>query len=119
MQYIKINETLYPILSVEGRICDRSWDSRAVKVIILEMDYIQAASLFVDGLVWSVVNEATDTDGNTVQNVYDYSAYSKAGEITDHRNGLLTVKMGMPTALEQAVTNAEASAAYKEGVNKA
>ena len=119
MQYIKINETLYPILSIEGRICDRSWDSRAVKVIILEMDYIQAASLFVDGLAWSAVNEATDIEGNTVQDEDDCSAYSKGGEITDHRNGLLTVKMGMPTALEQAVTEAEANAAYREGVNEA
>jgi len=117
--YVKINETLYPVVSIEGRNYDRSWDDRAVRIIILEMDYIQAAALFVDGIQWALVNEVENVEGMTVYGEVDLSAYSKAGDITDHRNGLLTIKMGMPTALENAVTDAEASEAYKEGVNKA
>ena len=119
MTYIKVNETLYPIVSIEGRNYDRSWDDRAVRIVILEMDYIQAAALFVDGIQWALVNEVEDIEGKVIYGEVDQSAYSKAGDITDHRNGLVTVKMGMPTALETAVTDAEATLAYKEGVNKA
>ena len=119
MTYIKVNETLYPIVSIEGRNYDRSWDDRAVRIIILEMDYMQAAALFVDGIQWALVNEVEDIEGGTITEMIDQSAYCKAGDISDHRNGLLTIKMGMPTALENAVTDAEASEAYKEGVNMA
>ena len=34
------------------------------------------------------------------QEVYDNSEYSIAGDVVDHRNGTVTVKMGKPTAEE-------------------
>ena len=113
MTYIKINETLYPAI-IRGYINDSAWDNRASKTITLEMEYALAAGIFTDGLSWSIVEDAVrryteiDDEGNiiekteTYQNEYDNSAYNIAGDITDHRNGYLTVKMGKQTDLEEA-----------------
>lgn len=127
MTYIKINETLYPA-TINGYKPDRSWDKRESKAITLEMTHSDAAALFVDGLAWSIVMdvEQEQEDGSvvTVQEEYDNSDYSIAGDITDHRDGTLSVKMGKPTQLEMmqaqlanAVTEEELETAYMEGVN--
>ena len=73
------------------------------------MGHAQALSLFVDGLAWSIVMDITDESGTVTQEEYDNSAYSVAGDITDHRDGTVSVKMGKPTAEEQL---AELEAAY-------
>lgn len=114
MTYIKINETLYPA-EISGRVQDNDWDKRESKSIKLEMDYPTAAALFVDGVAWSIVQQQEvptyqpDESGNPVQigtevqeTVFDNSAYILAGDITDHRDGTITVKMGKLTDLEQA-----------------
>lgn len=110
MTFIKINETLYPA-TVSGRTADTAWDSRASKSITLEMDYATAAATFVDGVKWSIVqqNEVPTLDengeqiGTEVQETeFDNSDYNLAGDITDHRDGRITVKMGKLTDLEQA-----------------
>ena len=94
MTFIKINETLYPA-TITGRITDNDWDKRESKSIKLEMDYATAIKLFVDGLAWSIVqqNEEQETE-------YDNSEFCVAGDIVDHRNGSVTVKMGKPTDTE-------------------
>lgn len=110
MTYIKINETLYPA-TVSGRMQDKDWDNRESKAITLEMDYETAIALFVDGLAWSIVqqNEVPVFDENGEQNgtemqetEFDNSEYNLAGDITDHRDGTITVKMGKLTDLEEA-----------------
>lgn len=122
MTYIKINETLYPA-TISGRVQDKDWDNRESKALTLEMDYPTAAALFVDGLAWSIVqreevpvyevdehNEfVLDENGNPIQidtkvqeTEYDNSDYNLAGDITAHRDGTVTVKMGKLTDLEQA-----------------
>ena len=122
MIFVKINEILYPA-SIDGRIADFEWDNRESKSITLEMDYANAIELFVDGLAWSIVmqeeapvyymdenNEPIlDENGeyiliNTVtqKEEFDNSEYSLAGDITDHRDGTVTVKMGKLTDLEEA-----------------
>lgn len=67
---------------------------RSVATIhISDMTYAKAAELFVDGAVWSIV------DGDEV---YDsWNDYTKAGPITDNRDGSVTVKMGMADTAEQ------------------
>ena len=113
--YIKINsgDILYPAV-ITGRMADKEWDNRETKAITLEMDYATANKLFIDGVIWSIVMEhpveieEIDDEGNTTTKTiieteeFDNSEYSLAGDITDHRDGTLTVKMGKLTDLEQA-----------------
>ena len=109
MIYFKANNTEYPA-SIAGKIPDRDWDGRKSKAITLEMEYITASQLFVDGLSWSIVQRDTvpvyDKDGNptgeTEEQVqeWDNSDYNVAGSITDNRNGTCTCKMGKKTQLE-------------------
>ena len=109
MTYIKINNTKYPA-AVNGKMSDTAWDGRASKAITLTMDYAQASALFVDGLAWSIVQEQEvptyDENGEQIMETkteeYDNSEYCLAGDITDHRDGTITVKMGALTEVEQA-----------------
>lgn len=122
MTYIKINGNLYPA-EVNGKMSDTAWDNRASKAITLDMDYATASALFVDGLAWAIVQEqevptyemddngqaVLDIDGDPKQigtetqtTEFDNSDYCLAGDITDHRDGTITVKMGALTEVEEA-----------------
>lgn len=114
MTYVKINETLY-LATISGRMVDKDWDDRATKSITLEMDYATASTLFVDGLAWSIVqqeevplydrdenNEPIQIGAEVKETEWDNSEYNLAGDITDHRDGTITVKMGKLTDLEEA-----------------
>ena len=100
MTFIKINETLYPA-TISGKMADRDWDNRESKAITLEMDYGTAINLFVDGLAWSIVEQ--NENGTEIQETeWDNSYFTLAGDLTDHRDGTITVKMGKLTELEEA-----------------
>lgn len=112
MTYIKIGETLYPA-SIAGKLNDKDWNNRSSKSITLEMSYEEALATFIDDIDWSIVeqweeleekiNEETKvpyTELVTKTETYDNSDYSIAGDITDHRDGTVTVKMGKLTADE-------------------
>lgn len=110
MTYIKINNTLYPA-EVSGRMNDAEWDGRKSKSIKIEMDCETASKTFVDGLKWSIVQRddvpVYDENGNqtgteTKETEFDNSEYCIAGDLTDHRNGTVTAKMGKLTDLEEA-----------------
>lgn len=110
MTYIKINDNLYPA-TISGRVQDNEWDKRESKSITLGMDYATASALFVDGAAWSIVEQHEvpifDEDGNengteVQETEWDNSEYNLAGDITDHRDGTITVKMGKLTDLEEA-----------------
>ena len=110
MIFIKINNTLYPA-TISGRVSDSGWDNRESKSIKIEMDYETASDLFVDGLVWSIIQqeEVPTYDENDVQTgtemqetEFDNSEYCLAGDLTDHRDGTITAKMGKLTDLEEA-----------------
>ena len=122
MTYVKINNTLYPA-TVSGRMADKDWDNRASKSITLEMDYDTANSLFINGLAWSIVQRdevptyemdengeyvlgedgaPIQTGTETKETEYDNSEYNLAGDLTDHRDGRMTAKMGKLTELEEA-----------------
>lgn len=108
MTYVKVNEQLYPTVSIMGRIHDFDWDNRDSKYITLNMDYNQAAALFVDDVQWSIVEEEEDQrgridgDGNPIIHIYEFdnSEYSVAGNIVGHRDGTVTIAMGKPTVEE-------------------
>lgn len=109
--YIEINGNKYSA-SITGRLRDQDWDNRASKAIELEMKYADAIQLFVDNIQWNIlqdvevnhdkINEDGDMIVETVieQEAYDNSDYCVAGDIIDHRDGTITVKMGKPTTEE-------------------
>ena len=118
--YVKIQDVLYPA-SITGRIHDKDWCDRASKAIRVEMSYADALALFVDNADWSIVQETEEFEEREEEIVneetgetevitkrvpvitteeYDNSDYSVAGEITDHRDCTITVKMGKMTADE-------------------
>lgn len=109
--YIKVNNTEYPA-AVNGDRADRSWDGRDTKTITLTMTAAEAAALLPDNTPWSIVqrdmvdvlDEQGQPTGETkeVVNEYDNSEYSLAGDITDHRDGTVSIKMGKPTETESA-----------------
>ena len=122
MSYIKINGNLY-LATINGKMSDTAWDNRASKAITLDMDYATASALFVDGAAWSIVQTQevpvyeTDENGEpfldelgnpevkeyeTQETEFDKSDYCLAGDITDHRDGRITVKMGKLTEIEEA-----------------
>lgn len=111
MIYFKANNTEYPA-SIAGKVTDRDWGGRESKAVTLTMTHAAAAQLFMDGLVWSIVQRDTvpvyGEDGNhtgeTEEQVqeWDNSDYCVAGGITDNRDGTITAKMGKKTELELA-----------------
>lgn len=110
MIYVKINDKLYPAI-ISGRMTDKDWDNRESKAITLEMTYAEAIKLFVDGLVWSIIHRdevpTYDEDGEQTgtemqETEFDNSEYSLASDLTDHRDGRITAKMGKLTDLEEA-----------------
>ena len=107
--YIKVNNTEYPA-AVSGANNDRTWDGRDTKTITLTMTHDEAATLLPSGTPWSIVQRETvdvlDEQGQPtgetkeVVNEYDNSEYSISGEITDYRDGTVSIKMGKPTETE-------------------
>lgn len=93
MTYLRINNHDYPIISSYGQTQDHKWNLRESVELTLEMTYSTAITLFKDNIQWALVDEGE---------VYDYADYSLAGDITDHRDGTISVKMGKPTDLELA-----------------
>lgn len=108
-EFIKVGGQEYPATLIYN-YKDRNWDMRETQTVHLTMPYAQAAALLPSGTLWSNVFRETkdklDNDGNPtgqteeVVTEEDMSAYSLAGEITDHRDGTVTVKMGKPTETE-------------------
>lgn len=109
--YIKVNNTEYPA-EINGNPKDRSWGERDTKTITLTMTATEAAALLPDNTPWSIVQremvDKLDNDGNPtgeteeVVNEWDNSEYSLSGDITDHRDGTVSIKMGKPTETESA-----------------
>ena len=107
--YVKVNNTEYPAM-VDGVNNDRTWDNRDTKTIHLTMTHDEAATLLPSGTPWSIVQRDTqdmlDEQGQPtgetkeVVNEYDNSEYSIAGELTDYRDGTVSIKMGKPTETE-------------------
>lgn len=122
MIYFKANNTEYPA-DIAGKITDRDWGGRESKAVTLTMTHAAAVQLFVDGLVWSIVQRDTvpvyDTDGNPtgeseeqVQE-WDNADYCVAGGITDNRDGTCTCKMGKKTdaeLMQERLNDAETAA---------
>lgn len=111
-EFIKVNGQEYPATLVYN-YKDRNWDMRETQTIYLTMSHDAAEALLPDNTPWSIVQRETvdvlDEQGKPtgetkeVVNEYDNSEYSLAGDITDHRDGSVSIKMGKPTEAENAV----------------
>lgn len=111
-EFIKVNGQEYPATCIYN-YKDRNWDMRESVAVHLTMPYAQAAALLTSGVKWSnvfreerdVLDENRELTGQTEEVVTeeDMSAYSLAGEITDYRDGTVSIKMGKPTETENAV----------------
>lgn len=109
--YIKVNNAEYPA-AVNGVNNDRSWGDRDTKIVTLTMTAAEAAALLPSGTPWGIVQRETvdkldENDmptGETVKQVNEWnnSEYSLSGDITDHRDGTVSIKMGKPTETESA-----------------
>lgn len=115
--YIKVAGELYPA-TINGKISDWDWDNRDSKSITLAMTHAEAEALLPDGTPWAIVQKnevpvqnedgTPKLDASGKQEVkeketeWDNSDYSLSGDIVDHRDGTVTIKMGKPTDLEDA-----------------
>lgn len=110
-EFIKVNGQEYPATLIYN-YKDLNWDMRETQTVHLTMPYAQAAALLPDNTPWSIVqrdmvdvlDEQGKPTGETkeIVNEYDNSEYSLAGDITDHRDGTVSIKMGKPTETESA-----------------
>lgn len=110
-EFIKVAGQEYPATCIYN-YKDRNWDMRETQTVHLTMPYAQAAALLPSGAPWSNVFRETkdvlDADRNPtgeteeVVTEEDMSEYSIAGDITDHRDGTVSIKMGKPTETESA-----------------
>ena len=103
MVKVKINDRIFDG-NVVGSIRDNSWGNRSSKSITLKIDYETTLATFADDVPWSILYQPSDYyDPETQQMVtppveeYDNSDYCILGDITVHRDGTVTVKMGKPT----------------------
>lgn len=118
MIYVKVNGTLYPA-TIDGQMQDYTWDNRESKTITMQGTYDEIVGLFKDGTPWSIVMKeevqkrnddgslVLDKAGNPVTeeqtSEWDNSEFSMSGPITDNRDGTVSIKMGKPTDLEDAM----------------
>lgn len=111
MVYIEINNERYAVKRFNEMMEDYEWDRRKTCHATVELDYETAKNLFKEDMEWSLVTVETyltmveTEDGmepkeNIVENSRSLSEYSMVGDMTIHRDGLLTVVMGQPTAEE-------------------
>ena len=120
---VVINGTSYAA-DIQGTKRDGAWGNRESKSIRLPMDYATAVATFADDVPWSILYQPSDYyDPETQQMVtppveeYDNSDYCILGDITVHRDGTVTVKMGKPTGEELYNILREAVEGEQEAAN--
>lgn len=104
---LKANNTETPCEAAE-HYRDSAW-GRPTCTVTIKGSAADVASLLPDGAAWSlieredVLDESGMPTGQTVDHERDMSEYSLSGDITDHRDGTVSIKMGKPTETENAV----------------
>lgn len=103
---ILIRDKKYDCL-IETRDRDINWEYRKSKSITIDLDYATAVATFIDDAPWSTIYQGPDYYDPEKQQMVtpepvetDCSDYCILGDITVHRDGTITVKMGKPTAEE-------------------
>lgn len=105
--YLKANNTETPCEAAE-HYRDSAW-GRPTCTVTIKASAAEIAALLPNNAPWSlieredVLDESGMPTGQTVDHERDMSEYSLSGDITDHRDGTVSIKMGKPTETENAV----------------
>lgn len=105
--YLKANNTETPCEAAE-HYRDSAW-GRPTCTVTIKASAAEIAALLPNNAPWSlieredVLDESGAPTGQTVDHERDMSEYSLSGDITDHRDGTVSIKMGKPTEEESAV----------------
>ena len=103
---LKANNTETPCEAAE-QYRDSAW-GRPTCTVTIKGSAADIAALLPDNAPWSlieredVLDESGMPTGQTVDHERDMSEYSISGDITDHRDGSVSIKMGKPTETESA-----------------
>lgn len=104
---LKANNTETPCEAAE-HYRDSAW-GRPTCTVTIKASAAEIAALLPNNAPWSlieredVLDESGAPTGQTVDHDRDMSEYSLSGDITDHRDGTVSIKMGKPTEAETAV----------------
>lgn len=102
--YLKANNTETPCEAAE-HYRDSAW-GRPTCTVTIKASAAEIAALLPNNAPWSLIEREDVLDengmptGQTVDHERDMSEYSLAGDITDHRDGTVSIKMGKPTESE-------------------
>lgn len=105
--YLKANNTETPCEAAE-HYRDSAW-GRPTCTVTIKASAAEVAALLPSNAPWSLIEREDVLDelgaptGQTVDHERDMSEYSLSGDITDHRDGTVSIKMGKPTETENAV----------------
>lgn len=104
---LKANNTETPCEAAE-HYRDSAW-GRPTCTVTIKASAAEIAALLPSNAPWSLIEREDALDesgmptGQTVDHERDMSEYSLSGDITDHRDGTASIKMGKPTETESAV----------------
>lgn len=104
--FLKANNTETPCEAAE-HYRDSAW-GRPTCTVTIKASAAEIAALLPNNAPWSLIEREDVLDengmptGQTVDHERDMSEYSLSGDITDHRDGTVSIKMGKPTEEESA-----------------
>lgn len=106
--FLKANNAETPCEAAE-HYRDSAW-GRPTCTVTIKASAAEIAALLPNNAPWSLIEREDALDesgmptGQTVDHERDMSEYSLSGDITDHRDGRVSIKMGKPTEAENAVS---------------
>ena len=104
--FLKANNTETPCEAAE-HYRDSAW-GRPTCTVTIKGSTAEIAALLPNNAPWSLIEREDVLDelgaptGQTVDHERDMSEYSLSGDITDHRDGTVSIKMGKPTETEKS-----------------
>ena len=89
---------------VAKKIADDGVNRNYLRITVAST-YADVLESFVDNATYAIRQFDVDENGNELETYtdFDWSEYSMAGDIVDHRDGRITVYMGKPTEQEEAI----------------
>ena len=105
--FLKANNTETPCEAAE-HYRDSAW-GRPTCTVTIKASAAEISAMLPNNAPWSLIEREDVLDelgaptGQTVDHERDMSEYSLSGDITDHRDGTVSIKMGKPTEEESAV----------------